>query len=402
LLILTIATITTMPHATPSDILAAINSVIGTASRPVALHEPLFTGNEKAYVSSCIDEGWVSSVGSFVDRFEKDLAAACGARHAVVVASGTCALQVALHHAGVKPGDEVLMPSLTFVATANAASHLGATPHFVEVEEHSLGLCPEKLAAHLRNISERKGGITCNKHTGRPLRALVPVDVFGHPCQLQALSDIAHKFGLALVEDATEALGSTRAGRPVGSSGTAILSFNGNKIITTGGGGAILIQDETHYQQLKHLTTTAKLPHRWAFDHDAVAWNYRLPNLNAALGVAQLEQLSRFVAAKRLLAQRYIEQFESVRGARILAEPEGTQSNYWLTTLLLDEPCASTRDACLQALHDAGVLARPVWTPLHQLPMYRESPHSDLSLTESLSDRIINLPSSVKHGLAYV
>ncbi len=391
-----------MSRATPSEILAATLKVLGESPRPHALHEPLFAGNEKAYVASCIDEGWVSSVGSFVDRFERELAAACGATHAVVMVNGTCALQVALHHCGVAPGDEVLMPSLTFVATANAASHLGAVPHFVEVEETSLGICPEALRRHLARVATTQAGTTINRLTGRPLRALIPVDVFGHPCQLAALRQVAEEFSLALIEDATEALGSQRAGTPVGNSGVAVLSFNGNKIITTGGGGAILLEDEASYRRIKHLTTTAKQPHRWAFDHDAVAWNYRLPNLNAALGVAQLEQLPRFVAAKRLLAERYIQQFENVHGVRILKEPSGTSSNYWLVSLLLDEASGETRDACLAQLHDEGILARPVWTPLHQLAIYQSCPRDQLTLTESLHQRLISLPSSAKYGFAYV
>jgi perosamine synthetase len=391
-----------MSRAIPSDILAAVQAVTKGAPRPVALHEPLFIGNEKAYVSSCIDEGWVSSVGRFVDQFEKALALASGAQYAVVVVNGTCALQMALHHVGVQPGDEVLMPSLTFVATANAASHLGAIPHFVEVEENSLGICPDKLSAYLRGIATSRAGVTHNIHSGRAIRALVPVDVFGHPCQIGALRKVADEFHLSVVEDATEALGSTRGNLPIGGEGLSVLSFNGNKIITTGGGGAILVQDEDSYRKLKHLTTTAKTPHRWAFEHDEVAWNYRLPNLNAALGVAQLEQLPRFVAAKRALAKRYEQAFSGLCGATILQEPAGTQSNYWLVSMLLDDDNFEQRDEHLAALHDAGILARPAWTPMHQLPMYQSMPRADLGLTESMVRRIISLPSSAKLGLALI
>jgi perosamine synthetase len=390
-----------MSSATPSDIVATVRSVIGDAPLPVPLHEPYFAGNEKAYVSACIDEGWVSSVGAFVDRFERELAAACGAAHAVVVVNGTAALQVALVASGVVPGDEVLMPSLTFVATANAASHAGAIPHFVEVEESSLGLCPDRLEAYLKRIATTQHGMTVNKHSGRPIRALVPVDIFGHPCQMARLREVAAAYGLALIEDATEALGSQAGGKPVGSSGMAVLSFNGNKIITTGGGGAILVEKPEDYQRLKHLTTTAKKPHAWAFEHDSVAWNYRLPNLNAALGCAQLEQLPRFVAAKRALAKRYMEGFAPLAGVRILPEPAGTQSNYWLVTLLAEQTSAHWRDDALEALHAAKILCRPLWTPLHLLPIYASAPRDDLRLSESLFQRIISLPSSVRLGVSY-
>ncbi len=314
--------------------IAAISQVVGDATRPVALHEPLFSGNEEKYVSSCITSGWVSSVGEFVDRFERDLATTCGAKHAVAVVNGTCALHVALVACGVEAGDEVLLPSLTFVATANSVAHAGATPHFVEVEEKSLGICPIKLEAYLKQIATLKNGHTVNKSSGRVIRAIVPVHVFGHPCQIPALRKIAEEYNLVLVEDATEALGSRAGGKPVGSEGIAVLSFNGNKIITTGGGGAVLVEDELLYKKIKHLTTTAKKPHQFAFEHDAVAWNYRLPNLNAALGCAQLEQLARYITAKRALAARYMEAFNDIPGLSILPEPENTQSNYWLVTLM--------------------------------------------------------------------
>ena len=387
-----------MSTPTSSDIIAAIDSVVGSQPRPIQLHEPLFGGNEAAYVASCIEEGWVSSVGAFVDRFEKDVAAACGAAHAVVVVNGTCALHVALVALGVQPGDEVIVPSLTFVATANAVSHASATPHFVEVEETSLGIDPVLLRAHLEKTATMQGGHAVNRATGRIIRALVPVHVFGHPCQLAELKKIADEWNLALVEDATEALGSFAQGRPVGSQYTAVFSFNGNKIITTGGGGAIVTNDAALYKRLKHLTTTAKQPHAWAFSHDEVAWNYRLPNLNAALGCAQLEQLPRYVAAKRALASRYMKAFAGMKGAKVLPEPSGTQSNYWLVTLLADSGGEGWLNETLAALHAAKLMCRPIWTPLHQLPMYQSSPRTNLALTESLASRIISLPSSVKLG----
>ena len=388
--------------ATPSDIIAAIDQVVRDTPRPVSLHEPLFAGNESAYVDSCIKEGWVSTVGAFVDRFEKDIAAYCGAKYAVVVVNGTCALQAALTVSGVVMGDEVLVPSLTFVATANAVVHAGAIPHFVEVEETSLGIDPLALDAYLTRICDIKPDHVLNKQTGRVIRALVPVHVFGHPCQLEALQEVADKYHLKLIEDATEALGSVARGKKIGSHGTATFSFNGNKIMTTGGGGAIVTQDEMTYRLLKHLTTTAKRPHRWSFDHDTVGWNFRMPNLNAALGCAQLEQMPQFVAAKRALAARYRQAFSGMKGVRILPEPDGTQSNYWLVALVAETADEGWLNNTLQALHDAKLLCRPLWTPLHYQPMYQLCPRSDLTRTAQLAQRIINLPSSVKLGLPYV
>jgi perosamine synthetase len=392
-----------MSTATHSDaIIKALAGALGDVPLPISLHEPLFAGNEDQYVSSCIRDGWVSSVGAFVDRFEKELASACGAAYAVATINGTCALHAALVVSGVKPGDEVLVPSLTFVATANSVSHAGAIPHFVEAEAMSLGIDPVALEAHLKQIVTIKNNEAVNKQTGRVIRALVPVHVFGHPCQLEALQKVADAFHLTLIEDATEALGSFIGKKPVGSHGMAVLSFNGNKIITTGGGGAVLMQSEADYKKLKHLTTTAKKPHPWAFEHDAIGWNYRLPNLNAALGCAQLEQLEGFVAAKRALAKRYQEVFAGVPGVHILKEPKGCKSNYWLVSLVADTLQEGWLEETLQALHNQRYLCRPLWTPLHQLPMYKNAPRSDLRLTESLSKRIINVPSSVKLGLAYV
>lgn len=385
--------------ATSSDIAGAIRQVIGHADRPVGLHEPLFRGNENAYLKSCIDEGWVSYLGAFVTRFEKELAATCGSEHAVAMVNGTCAIHAALLCLGVQPGDEVLVPSLTFVATANAVVHAGAVPHFVEVEEASLGMDPQSLRRHLEHTAAKHGHQTINKVTGRPIRAMVPVHVFGHPCQLQELAAIAQEWDLQLLEDATEALGSTQRGLPVGHDHTAVFSFNGNKVVTTGGGGAVVTRDEALFRRLQHLVTTAKQPHPWAFIHDEVGYNYRMPNLNAALGCAQLEQLPGFLAAKRALAQAYMDAFQGVPGLRILPSPQGTESNYWLVTLLRDRDDAGWLDRTLQELHDAGLRCRPVWQPLHLLPMYRDKPRAELALTESLARRIISLPSSVSLGL---
>lgn len=386
--------------ATPSDVVEAVSLVVGGAQRPVALHEPCFRGNENAYVKNCVDTGWVSSVGSYVNDFEQQLALSCNAPHAVVMINGTCALHAALMCLGVESGDEVLIPSLTFVATANAVVHAGGVPHFVDVEETSLGIDPVALRDHLSRTTTTRNGLTLNRETGRVIRALVPVHVFGHPCQLDQLAEIAREWNLALLEDATEALGSTIRGKNVGGRHTAVFSFNGNKIVTTGGGGAVVTQDAALYRRLKHLTTTAKRPHAWEFLHDDVAYNYRMPNLNAALGCAQLEQLPTFLAAKRALAHAYMQSFDGLAGLRVLPTPPETDSNFWLVTLMAEAPPQEWLSDTLAQLHANGLLCRPVWRPLHKLPMYTENPRSDLSRTESLANRIISLPSSVHLGLA--
>lgn len=363
------------------------------------LHEPQFAGREWDYLKKCLDSGWVSSAGSFVDDFESRLAATCGVRHAVATVSGTAALHAALLTLGVAAGDEVIVPALTFVATANAVAYCGAVPHFVDSLERGCGLDAAKLESHLERCSIRRDGRLLNVRTGRSIRAVVPVHVFGHPVDMAALNVIAQRFGLTVIEDAAESLGSTYGGRPCGGLGTlGALSFNGNKIVTTGGGGAIVTDDEALARRARHLTTTAKQPHAWAFLHDRTGWNYRLPNLNAALGLAQLEQLDRFVAAKRALARRYAEAFAGVQGLCCVEEPVGTTSNYWLNAILLDDDSGAARDAVLKAAHASGYLARPAWTPMHQLPMFRDCPRSDLSVAESIARRLINLPSSAVLG----
>jgi len=375
------------------DVVAAIRAAIGDG--PASLHEPLFAGKEWDYLKECLDSTYVSSVGAFVDRFERDLESYTGARHAVAVVSGTAALHVALQLAGVQRGDEVLIPALSFVATANAVAYCGATPHLVDSEERTLGMDAGLLRSHLNEITEMRGGTCLNRATGRPIRAVVPMHTFGHPVDIAGVAAVAKEFGLTLVEDAAESLGSTVGGRHTGTFGLmGTLSFNGNKTITTGGGGAILTDDPDLAKRAKHLTTTAKLPHRWAFIHDAVGYNYRLPNLNAALGCAQLEQLPGFVEAKRSLLDVYREVFATVPHVHMVEEPEGCRSNYWLQTLVLDESVEGQRDEILSATNDAGFVTRPSWTLMHRLQPYTTCPRSDLSVAESLERRIINVPSS--------
>ena len=379
--------------ALPQAIVQAIADVIGNA--PAALHEPRFRGNEWLYLKECLDSTFVSSVGKFVDRFEADLAAYTGAKRAIAVVNGTAALHVALRLAGVEPGDEVMLPALTFIATANAVAYCHATPHFVDSETRSLGMDAVALREHLRVATEQRAGQCIHRHTGKVIRAMVPMHTFGHPVDIDALLAVAHDHGLQLVEDAAESLGSTVGGRHTGTFGrTGTLSFNGNKTITTGGGGAILTNDLALGGRAKHLTTTAKVPHRWAFNHDELGYNYRLPNLNAALGCAQLEQLPQFLAEKRRLHARYQARFASVQGVQLMTEPAGCQSNFWLQALLLDEAQADQRDAVLKATNDAGQMTRPVWTLMHRLPPYAAAPRAELPVAESLERRVINIPSS--------
>lgn len=364
------------------------------------LHEPRLAGNEWAYVKECIDTGWVSSVGSYVDEFERRLAELCGVRRAVAIVNGTAALHVALRLSGVEPNDEVLIPSLTFIATANAVVYCGAVPHLVDADPERLTIDPVALTCHLNEVADIDGGRAVNRKTGRTIRACVPVHVFGHPADMDAINPVCTALNIAVVEDATESLGSLYMGRPCGSlSRIGALSFNGNKIVTTGGGGAIVTDDPDLGRRAKHLTMTAKLPHKWAFLHDDIGWNYRLPNLNAALGVAQLEQLDVFVEAKRRIAARYAAAFAGVPGVTLVREPADTQGNYWLNAILLKEDDDAARDAVLEATHAAGFLTRPAWTPMHMLPMFATAPRSDLRVTESIHRRLVNLPSSAVLGM---
>lgn len=381
------------PSTLAEQIVNAIRAVVGAG--PAVLHEPSFTGNEWLYLKECLDSTFVSSVGKFVDRFEAELAAFTGAKHAVAVVNGTAALHIALKLAGVKADDEVLIPALTFVATANAVTYCGATPHFVDSEARTLGVDAAKLRDYLASHTEQCAGQCVNRATGRVIRALVPMHAFGHPVDLDGQLAVARDFNLALVEDAAESLGSYYYGQHTGTFGLmGTLSFNGNKTITTGGGGAILTNDAALARHAKHLTTTAKLPHAWEYRHDEIGYNYRMPNLNAALGCAQLEQLPAMLAAKRELFQRYHAAFVSVVGVKLMAEPDQCQSNYWLQTLLLDAEQVHQRDTILKATNAAGFMTRPAWILMHELTPFKDCPCALLPDAESLARRIINIPSS--------
>lgn len=361
-----------------------------------ALHEPAFLGNEWKYVKDCLDSGWVSSAGDYVSEFERELARLTGARHAIVTVNGTAALNTCLILSGVGPGDEVLVPALSFVATANAVSHTGATPYFCDCERQTFGIDAEKLDAHLRENCVIKSGICVNRRTGGKIRALIATHVFGQICDVESLATLAKKWSLVFIEDAAEALGSTYMGRHAGTFGAfGALSFNGNKIVTTGGGGAILTNDAGLAKRAKHITTTAKTPHAFEFIHDAVGYNYRLPNINAALGCAQLEQLSGFIEKKRALADYYRETLNDIDGIEVLSDFSGRKSNAWLIAALLSQNDKQLRDALIQALNEHKIQVRPVWQPLFQLPMYADHPRTDMDATKDLAYRLFCLPSGI-------
>ncbi len=335
-------------------------------------------------------------------RFEAQLAEYTGAKRAVAVVNGTAALHVCLLLVGVQPGDEVIVPALTFVATANAVTYCGAIPHFADSEFKTLGLDADKLDVYLKKIAEVRSDGCYNKQTGRRIKAVVPMHTFGHPVDLDSLIEVSARFRLELVEDAAESLGSFYKGRHTGNWGkVSALSFNGNKIITTGGGGAILTNDEELGFRAKHMTTTARVPHQWELSHDMVGYNYRLPNINAALGCAQLEQLPSFLKQKRSLADRYKSALDGIKGVTFFTEPGHGRSNYWLNALLLDERESDKRDVILELTNRNGIQTRPAWTLMPRLPMYESCPRMDLSNAEDLSRRLINIPSSAVLGEPY-
>lgn len=359
----------------------------------IPLHAPVFRGRERELVLDTIESTFVSSVGAYVDRFEKDMAVFTASTRAVAVMNGTAALHIALKLADVVPGDLVVTQSLTFVATCNAIAYCSAEPLFVDVDRHTLGLSPRAMDAWLSEHAHIDDHGDCRTLVGhRRIRACLPMHTFGHPVELDALIAVCERWHLILVEDAAESLGSYYKGRHTGNFGKiGVLSFNGNKIMTTGGGG-MLLTDEATGKRAKHLTTTAKIPHPYEFVHDEVGYNYRMPNLNAALGCAQLEQLHAFISAKRVLAERYIEFF---KGGDIqpIVEPDDCRSNYWLNGVICQD--GAHRDALLKATNDAGVMTRPIWALMTRLPIYVNALRGPLDNAEWLEARVVNLPSSV-------
>ena len=363
------------------------------SSEYIPLHAPVFGGREREYVAETIDSTFVSSVGTFVDRFETDMAAYTGSPRAVATVNGTAALHIALKLAGVETGDLVVTQPLTFVATCNAIAYCNAEPVFIDVDRRTLGLSPQALDGWLEEHARLDESGSCRTHLdNRIIRACVPMHTFGHPADLDGLRDVCQRWNLALVEDAAESLGSFYKGRHTGTFGlVGTLSFNGNKIITTGGGGMILAGEKLA-SHAKHLTTTAKRSHPYEYVHDEVGYNYRLPNLNAALGCAQLEQLERFIASKRQLAAHYADQLKNSE-LEFVTEPPKCRSNYWLNAVICQD--RTLRDALLKATNEAGVMTRPIWALMNHLPMYGHCRKGPLTNAEWLEARVVNLPSSV-------
>jgi perosamine synthetase len=362
----------------------------------IPLHRPVFAGNEKRYLSECIDSNFVSSVGARVTEFEQKVAQFTGSRFAVATVNGTAALHVALQLAGVRQGDEVISQALTFIATCNAVSYLGARPVFVDVDRDTMGMSPVALSAFLSQHAEMRDGHAVNRTTGRRIAACVPMHTFGLPCRIEAIAGVCAEWGIPLVEDAAESLGSYVGARHTGTFGRmSTLSFNGNKVITTGGGGMIVTDDEELARRAKHLTTTAKVPHPYEFVHDEVGYNFRLPNLNAALGCAQMERLSEHLRIKADIAREYGRHLAET-GWWMVGPIAGTTSNFWLNAVVLDS--LAERDAFLAFTNSRDVMTRPIWRLMTHLRMFADCQHDGLVNSLWLEERVVNLPSSVPDG----
>jgi aminotransferase in exopolysaccharide biosynthesis len=361
----------------------------------IALHEPKFNGNEKKYLNDCIDSTYVSSVGKYVDTFEKEFALKVGSKYAVATVNGTAALHISLLLADVKKYDEVITQPLTFIATCNAISYIGAKPVFVDVDLDTMGLSPDSLHSFLRANCEINNNQCINKTTGKIIKACVPMHTFGHPCRIEEIKEICDKWNIALVEDAAESLGSYYKSKQTGTFGkVGAFSFNGNKIITSGGGGVIVTDDEILAKRAKHITTTAKIPHPYEYVHDTIGYNYRLPNLNAALLVAQLEQLDTFLESKRALAKEYEIFFSASENVQFIKEPQESHSNYWLQAVLLHDK--DQRDEFLKFTNANGVMTRPIWRLMNELDMFQDCQCASLGNAKYLEERVANIPSSVR------
>ena len=369
-----------------------IRSVYKTDSF-IPLHEPRFLGNEKKYLNECIDSTFVSSVGKFVDEFEEKIASYTGAKYAVATSNGTSALHISLLLANVEQNDEVITQPLTFIATCNAISYCNASPVFIDVDKDTMGMSPVALEIFLKENAEVKNQQCVNKSTGKIIKACIPMHTFGHPCRIVEIQKICKEWHIVLVEDSAESLGSFYRGQHTGTFGElGVISFNGNKIITSGGGGCILTNNEDLAKKAKHITTTAKEPHKWEYTHDMVGYNYRMPNLNAALIVAQLEQLDGFLKSKRSLAKIYKKFFQN-GDIHFVTDPENAKSNYWLNSIVLKSK--DQRDLFLDETNSKGIMTRPIWVLMNKLPMFEKAQCGDLTNSEWLEERVVNIPSSV-------
>jgi perosamine synthetase len=377
------------------DVVSFIHELYGTEGM-VPLHVPTFRGNEKKYLNECIDTTFVSSVGKFVDRFEEMMVDYTGTQKAVVCVNGTNALHMAMLLVGVEREDEVITQALTFIATCNAISYIGAHPVFVDVDKDTMGLSPDAMVAWLKENAEIKGESCYNRRTGRRIKACVPMHTFGHPVHLDKLVEVCNRYHIDLIEDAAESLGSFYKGKHTGTFGKiGAISFNGNKTITTGGGGMLLFQDEKLGNFAKHLTTQAKVPHRWEFVHDHIGYNYRMPNINAALGCAQLEEINHILANKRETAEKYKQFFSDKENIHFFTEPEGSKSNYWLNAVLLNDKEEQLK--FLEYTNDHAVMTRPIWELMNRLPVFKDCETDGLQNTVWFADRVVNIPSSVNY-----
>jgi aminotransferase in exopolysaccharide biosynthesis len=360
----------------------------------IPMHAPLFIGNERKYVMDTLDSTFVSSVGKYVDKFEDMMCEITGASYAIAIVNGTNALHMALLLADVERGDEVISQSLTFIATCNAISYIGAHPLFIDIDKDSLGLSPTALRNYLQTNVEIRGGFAYNINTGRRIKACVPMHTFGFPCRIDEIAEICEAWNIVLIEDAAESIGSYYKGKHTGTFGKiGTFSFNGNKTITSGGGGALITNDIKLAKRAKHLTRQAKVPHPWAFVHDEIGYNYRMPNLNAALACAQLEQLAAFVDNKRELAAIYDRKFKEI-GIEFCTELPTAKANYWLNAILLNNK--NEREIFLEFMNSNGIMSRPVWELMHRLPMFKNEPKGELLNSEWVADRLVNIPSSVR------
>lgn len=375
------------------DIVSFIREVYGVEEEFIPLHAPVFNGNEKKYLNECIDSTFVSSVGKFVDLFEELTRNYTGSKYAVVTVNGTNALHLALSLAGVKIEHEVITQALTFIATANAIVYTGAQPIFIDVDKTTMGMSPDKLSEWLKiNAFINREGRCINKNTKKIISACVPMHTFGHPCKIDDIVSICNEYNIKVIEDAAESLGSYFNGKHTGTFGDiGILSFNGNKTITTGGGGMIITNNQELAKKAKHLTTQAKVPHPWEYSHDHIGYNYRMPNINAAIGCAQIEQLPHFLESKRQIANNY-SKFLSSQGINFFVEPNNSKSNYWLNAIILNN--IEERNEFLKYTNDNNVMTRPIWKLMNKLPMFQSCLSDDLSNSEWFEDRVVNIPSS--------
>lgn len=359
------------------------------------LHEPIVGVSEEAFISSCLKEGWISSASAWGRKFENAICSFTSSKHSIVTVNGTSALHCALLAVGINPGDEVIVPAISFIATANAVSYTGATPHFVDSEDITLGIDPIKLDKYLsQETLPHKDGVL-NKKTNKIIKALILVHTFGHPAQIDEIFKICEKYKLIFIEDAAESLGSFYKNKHTGCfSRVSILSFNGNKIVTTGGGGAVLTQDQLLADQIRHLSTTAKVAHPWEYSHDQIGFNYRMPGINAAMGCAQMQKLNEFILKKRELARMVMSALKNHSAVKLITEPQNTRSNYWLITVKLNTNSLEERNSILKILHDEKIYARPIWNLIPNLPMYKNCPRMNLDTALDLEKKVVNLPSS--------